>query len=184
VVSTYQAISGAGGRALAELGDQTRAAAAGRPLVAEALPYPAFGSLLFHDVTDPDGATKEEGKMVRETRRILGLPNLAVAATCVRVPVAVGHAEAVWVELERPLSVEGARALLSAAPGIEIMDDPAHRVYPRPDQSAGRDPVFVGRLRADPSVPNGLAMWVVADNLRKGAALNAVQVAELVAAQG
>src|SRR5439155_3052913 len=130
------------------------------------------------DVPTDAGYFKEEWKMIHETRKIMHLPELRVSATCVRVPVAVGHAEAIHAEFERPMSPTEARALLAEAPGVEVIDNPADGLYPLPIESAGRDEVFVGRLRRDASHPNGLAMWVVSDNVRKGAALNAVQIAE------
>ncbi|MEK6608170.1 MAG: aspartate-semialdehyde dehydrogenase [Myxococcota bacterium] len=184
VVSTYQAVSGAGARALAELDRQTRDDADGRIPTADVLPFPIHGNLLFHDVKDPSGYTEEELKIVHETRKILGDAALRITATCVRVPVRVAHSEAAWVELERPMTVAQARALLARSPGIEVVDEPAARRYPLPRELAGTDAVFVGRVREDASVPGGLAMWIVADNLRKGAALNAVQIAERLVVRG
>jgi aspartate-semialdehyde dehydrogenase len=183
VVSTYQAVSGAGSRALSEWEDQMRDWAAGRPIAARALPFPILSNVLFHDI--PAGAdTEEETKIVRETRRILGLDDLRITATCVRVPVAVGHSEAVNVELDRPLSAAAARAALAAFPGVHVIDDPGERRYPLPRDVAGLDAVYVGRIREDASAPHALNLWVVADNLRKGAALNAVQVARLLVEAG
>jgi aspartate-semialdehyde dehydrogenase len=179
VVSTYQAISGAGARATAELFEQARAHGDNETPVARVLPYPIFSNLLFHDVVDGDD-TEEEQKVVRETRRILGEPELRITATCVRVPVAVAHSEAVNVELSRPLSAAEAREVLAAAPGIKVVDRPRDRRYPLPRDVAGTDDVHVGRIRTDASAPGALNLWVVADNLRKGAALNAVQIARLV----
>ena len=140
----------------------------------------AFNVIPHIDAFMEDGSTKEEWKMVVETRKILD-PDIAVQATCVRVPVFIGHAEAVNVEFERPISVEQARAALKAAPGVSLIDHRVDEGYVTPQECAGEDPVFVSRLRRDPTVKYGLGMWVVADNLRKGAALNAVQIAEILA---
>lgn len=179
VVSTYQSASGAGQKGIDELMGQTRAVLAGADPVAVVHARPlAFNCVPQIDVFRDDGSTGEEWKMVYETRRILGLPSLGVLPTCVRVPVIRGHSEAVSVELERPLSPEAARDLLAAAPGVTVVDGGGR--YPTPLDCAGEDPCFVGRLRSDPSVEHGLAFWIVADNLRKGAALNAVQIAERV----
>jgi aspartate-semialdehyde dehydrogenase len=183
VVSTYQAISGAGARAAAELEDQAREFSAGRPPAARVLPFPIFGNLVFHDAKD--GAhTEEEVKLVRETRRILGLAELRISATCVRVPVEVAHSESVNVELGRALTAAQARELLARSPGIQVLDEPAARRYPLPRDVAGTDPVWVGRIREDPSAPHALNLWIVADNLRKGAALNAVQIARWLLDRG
>jgi aspartate-semialdehyde dehydrogenase len=130
------------------------------------------------------GLYSEELKMVEETRKIFHAPDLAISATCVRVPVAVGHSEAVHVELEHPMDAEEARQILRDAEGVVVVDDPSSHGYPTPLELAGEDPVYVGRVRKDPSHPSGLALWIVGDNLRKGAALNAVQVFELVALNG
>lgn len=184
VISTYQAISGAGWRALAELDQQTRDSAEGRPLRAEVLPSPILGNLLFHDVKEDSGYTEEELKIIRETQKILAIPQLPISATCVRVPVQIGHCEAVWIETERKLTPAQTRDLLSHSPGVVVQDQPAQREYPLPRMVAGTDPVYVGRIREDLSRENGLVMWIVADNLRKGAALNAVQIAEALAERG
>jgi aspartate-semialdehyde dehydrogenase len=128
-----------------------------------------------------DGYTKEERKMVDETKKIMGDDSIAVSATCVRVPVQNSHSESVNLQFARPLSVERARELLASAPGVKLMDDPANKVYPMPILASGQDDTYVGRIRIDPTVPNAMNLWVVADNLRKGAALNAVQIAELLA---
>ena len=183
VVSSYQAASGAGRAAMDELRDQTVALLNFRePRVEQFQRRLAFDVIPEIDVFLPEGDTREERKMVDETRKIMSLPNLAVSATCVRVPVFVGHCLAVNVEFERALTAEAARALLAAAEGVEIDDDP--NAYATTADVAGRDETFVGRVRADPSVPHGLNLWVAADNLRKGAATNAVQIAEeLVARQ-
>jgi len=179
VVSTYQAASGAGQAAMDELYAQTGDFLAGRPLVPSAFAHRiAFNCIPQIDVFLDDDATKEEWKMVVETRKIMHLPDLAVAATCVRVPVLRCHSESVAVEFEGPVSVDQARRALAEAPGVKVMDDPASKTYPMPAMLEGTDDTFVGRIRADESVGSGIQMWVVADQLRKGAALNAVQIAE------
>src|SRR5579872_5944730 len=180
VVATYQSVSGAGKDAMDELFRQTRAVFVNDPITKEVFTKQiAFNCIPHIDVFMEDGATKEEWKMVVETRKILDR-DIAVHATCVRVPVFIGHAEAVNVEFERPISVEQARAALKAAPGISVVDHRADEGYVTPQESAGEDAVFVSRIRRDPTVPHGLGLWVVADNLRKGAALNAVQIAEIL----
>lgn len=184
VVSTYQAASGAGAPAMAELYDQTRAFLDGTPedeLTVSAFQHRiAFNCIPHIDVPMDDGSTKEEWKMVAETKKIMGDDALAVAATCVRVPVLRCHGEAINVEFEGDVSVEAARAALAAAPGVQLMDDLVACEYPMPGILAGTDGVFVGRLRRDDSVEHGLAFWDVADQIRKGAALNAVQIAQLL----
>lgn len=181
VVSTYQAASGAGQQAMQELRDGTAAALRGEPFAPRAMPQPiAFNVFPQVDVFQPDGYTKEEDKLLFETRKILGLPDLPVDATCVRVPVERCHSESVAVQFERPLAVAAARELLAAAPGVELCDDPAARRYPMPILMAGRDPVAVGRLRLGRVLAPGLTFWLVGDQLRKGASLNAVQIAELL----
>ncbi len=179
VASTYQAASGAGAAAMAELYDQTGDFLEGRPLVAEQFAHRiAFNCIPQIDVFLDDGSTKEEWKMVVETRKIMHAPEMRIHATCVRVPVLRCHSEAINVEFAGPVSLETAREALASAPGITLLDDPGARTYPMPALLEGTDDTFVGRLRVDPSVPHGLSMWVVADQLRKGAALNAVQIAE------
>lgn len=181
VVATYQAASGAGQAAMDELYEQSADFLAGRQTRAEHFAHRiAFNCIPHIDVFLEDGSTKEEWKMVVETRKIMHLPGVAVSATCVRVPVLRCHSEAVNVEFETPVSVEAARAALEAAPGVTVLDDPAEKLYPMPAMLEGTDDTYVGRLRRDEGVENGLAMWVVADQLRKGAALNAVQIAELL----
>ncbi len=181
VVSTYQAVSGAGQSAVDELRDQVEALGREERLEASYMPHPiAFNCLPQIDVFLEEGDTKEERKMVEETRKIFGQPDLPISATCVRVPVYNSHSESVNVELGRPVSPDEARGLLSGAPGIEVVDDPAALAYPMAINASGRDPVYVGRIRRDPSAENALNMWVVADNLRKGAALNAVQIGEVL----
>lgn len=185
IVDTYQAASGAGWRAVDELRAQIAAEQRGEPMQHAVQPHelhlnviPQIGGY------KGDGLYSEEKKMIDETRKIFAEPNLRVSATCVRVPVEVGHSEAIHVELERPMSPDEAREILSAAPGIELADQPRSSEYPMPMNVAGKDPVYVGRIREDPSHPRGLALWVVGDNLRKGAALNAIQVFELLAQRG
>jgi aspartate-semialdehyde dehydrogenase len=181
IVDTYQSVSGAGGAGVDELNEQTAELLAGRPATVRVQPHQiAFNVLPHIDVLTDGGYYKEEWKMIHETRKIMHLPELPISATCVRVPVAVGHSEAVHAEFERPMSPAEARALLAEAPGVCVIDNPSEAVYPQPIDAAGRDEVFVGRIRLDASHPNSLAMWIVSDNLRKGAALNAVQIAERV----
>jgi aspartate-semialdehyde dehydrogenase len=151
----------------------------GKPAAPKVYPYQiAFNVLPEIDVFLENGYTKEEWKMVEETHKIMHAPDIAVSATCVRVPVTIGHSEAIQVEFAHPMAPAEARGILSKAPGVTVVDDPSRRVYPYPVMAAGRDDVFVGRIRKDASHPNGLVLWVVSDNIRKGAALNAVQIAE------
>ncbi len=179
-VATYQSASGAGKAAMDELFEQTRAIYAGETPRPEAFTKRiAFNVIPHIDVFMEDGSTREEWKMAAETRKILD-PDVAVHATCVRVPVFVGHGEAVSVEFEAPLGEDEARAALDGAPGVVVVDHRADEGYVTPEECAGEDAVYVSRIRVDPTVPNGLSMWVVSDNLRKGAALNAVQIAELL----
>ncbi len=181
VVSTYQSVSGTGKDAVEELESQTREALQGKEKVARVYPHPiAFNCLPHIDVFVGDGYTREEMKMVGETRKIMGLPDLPVSATAVREPVFVGHSEAVNVEFEEAIEPQEARRILSAAPGVEVVDDPENNLYPLALDAAGKDPCYVGRIRADLSCPRALNLWIVSDNLRKGAALNAVQIAELI----
>jgi aspartate-semialdehyde dehydrogenase len=175
VVSTYQSVTGAGQRGLAQLEDEVAQRTGGEQKFPHRI---AFNVLPQVDVFFEDGSTREEHKMVNETKKILGDPTVNVSATCVRVPVYSGHSEAVNVEFEKPFDLEDVRKALRATPGVIVRDDPAHSSYPMPIDAWERDEVFVGRLRRDTSIPNGLNMWVVADNLRKGAATNAVQIAE------
>ncbi len=178
-VATYQSVSGTGSAAIEELRVQSRVILDGGKATPEVYPYQiAFNLLPEIDVFLDNGYTKEEWKMVEETRKIMHAPDIAISATCVRVPVYVGHSEVVQAEFTRPMSVEEARHLLAQSPGVEVMDDPRTRLYPYPALAAGRDEVFVGRIRRDASHPNGLVLWIVSDNIRKGAALNAVQIAE------
>jgi aspartate-semialdehyde dehydrogenase len=185
VVSTYQAVSGTGSEAISELIRQSDEILEGMAPQIEVYPYQiAFNCLPHIDTFLDDGSTKEEQKMVDETKKIMGDDTIALTATCVRVPVENGHSEAVNVEFASALSPERARELLAAAPGVEVVDDPAALLYPMPVTASGTDPVYVGRIRRDPTVAHGLNLWVVADNLRKGAALNAVQIAELLVSEG
>ncbi|HHT42518.1 MAG TPA: aspartate-semialdehyde dehydrogenase [Firmicutes bacterium] len=187
VVSTYQAVSGAGGRGMDELRRQTEDYVAGRELEASILPvagapkhYPiAFNVIPQIDEFDQDDYTKEEWKMVRETQKLFKDPDFKVSATTIRIPVMRCHSESINVETVSPLSPEECRELLQQAPGVEVVDDPAEQQYPMPLFCTGRDPVYVGRIRRDLTVENGLNLWVVGDQVRKGAALNAVQIAEL-----
>lgn len=184
VVTTYESVSGAGKEAMDELWTQTRGVFVNEPGVPEQFTKPiAFNVIPHIDRFMDDGATKEEWKMAVETRKILD-PDIQVIATCVRVPVMIGHAEAVHVEFDSPVTERQAREALREAPGITVLDTRDDGGYATPLEIAGEDAVFVSRLRRDPTVPNGLAFWCVADNLRKGAALNAVQIAEEVHRNG
>ena len=183
VVDTYQSVSGTGAAALAELESQIRAHVNGEAKTASVYPHPiAFNALPEIDVFLPNGYTREEWKIVTENRKILGLPDLRISCTAVRIPVFVSHSEAVHVETGGPISPERARQLFAAVPGVVVQDDPATHRYPLATEAAGRDEIFVGRIRRDISVADdrGLAFWVVSDNLRKGAATNAVELAELL----
>jgi aspartate-semialdehyde dehydrogenase len=181
VAATYQSVSGTGLAAIEELAVQSRDVLGDEPVVSEVYPTQiAFNCIPHIDDFDDDGNTREERKMIDETRKILGMPGLGVAVTCVRVPVFRSHAVALNVETEDPISPEAAREVLAAFPGIRVLDDTQSGGYPTQIDAEGGDDVWVGRVRADDSVDNGLWMWVVADNLRKGAALNAVQIAELL----
>jgi len=179
VVTTLQSVSGTGKEAMDELMIETQDLLSFKEATPKVYPYQiAFNCLPQIDEFLPSGYTKEEMKMLHETRKIMGDRTIQVTATTVRVPVYVGHSEAVNIETEHKLSANEARAILSEAPGVLVFDDPAHKVYPMPLDVAGKDEVYVGRIREDESIANGLNLWVVADNLRKGAALNAVQIAE------
>jgi aspartate-semialdehyde dehydrogenase len=181
VVSTYQAVSGTGHKAVEELVDQVRALFNSQEVVKKVYPYRiAFNVLPHIDVFLENGYTKEEMKMVNETRKIIGDDSIALTATTVRVPVFYGHSEAVNIETERKLTVAEARSLLAKSPGVKVVDDPTRNQYPMPIDAAGQDLTLVGRIREDFSIENGLNLWVVADNIRKGAATNAVQIAEIL----
>ena len=178
VVSTYQSVSGAGRAGMDELFNQTRQVYVNDPIQPDIFTKRISFNVIPHiDKFMDDGSTKEEWKMVVETKKILD-PNISVIATCVRVPVFIGHAEAVHLEFENPIDEDMAHEVLSAAPGVVVVDHRADEGYVTPEESATEDDVYVSRIRTDPTVENGLAMWVVSDNLRKGAALNTVQIAE------
>lgn len=179
VVTTFQSVSGTGAAAMDELVDQTKALMTFQDVKVQVYPYQIAFNLLPHIGSFGEGGDcSEEVKIVRETRKILDAPKLRVTATTVRVPVLRCHSEAINVELERPLKPNDARAALAAMPGVIVYDDPTKKLYPMPFEVSGKDDVYVGRIREDDSVTNGLNLWVVSDNLRKGAALNAVQIAE------
>ena len=179
VVSTYQSVSGTGAAAVEELIVQSKQVLEGQAIIPHVYPHQiAFNALPEIDVFLDDGYTKEEQKMVEETKKIMHAGEIAISATCVRVPVYTAHSEAVWVEFSSPMMPDDAERIFAGAPGVKILDDNAISLYPHPWMAAGTDEVFVGRIRRDTSHPNGLVMWIVADNLRKGAALNAVQIAE------
>ena len=179
-VATYQAVSGAGAGGVRELAGQTARLLNGKPIEAEVMPVQiAFNAVPQIDVFQDNGYTFEEMKMVRETRKLLEDDAIQVNPTCVRIPVFYGHSEAVYIETREPLAPEQARLLLRNAPGVQLRDDPVPGGYPTAvGEAAGKDPVYVGRIRQDLSRPNGLNLWVVSDNVRKGAALNSVQIAE------
>ncbi len=181
IVTTFQSVSGTGKEAMEELAEQSRKLLGVGEAESKVYPHQiAFNCLPHIDDFLPNGYSKEEMKMVNETQKIFGDSSIQVTATTVRVPVFVCHAESINIETERKLNANEARALLSAAAGIQVYDDPRHNVYPLPIDVVGTDAVYVGRVREDESIPNGLNLWVVADNLRKGAALNAVQIAEVL----
>ncbi len=182
--ATYQAASGAGAAAMAELEQQIRQIAAGETVTVEKFQYQLALNLIPHvDVFTENGYTKEEMKMYNETRKIMHA-DIHVSSTCVRVPVLRNHSEAIWVETEDELNLLAVREALAAAPGVTVKDDPAHQVYPMPLESASEDDVFVGRLRKDLTNPKGIAFWCVGDQIKKGAALNAVQIAEYMVENG
>jgi aspartate-semialdehyde dehydrogenase len=186
VVSTYQASSGKGAKGLFDLDNQLAALGKGQKMpVPTAHAAQLAGNVLPHDwKAGDDGYTEEEWKMVRETHKIMGDDTIQVSPTTARVPVRIGHSEAINLEFERPITVEQAREALRRAPGIVLVDDLAKGEVPMPLHCEGRDEVFVGRIRRDPTIRNGLNLWVVADNLRKGAATNAVQIAEVLVQRG
>lgn len=179
VVDTFQSVTGTGSAALEEMKTQSSEVLKGRRANAKEYPHQiAFNVLPHIEPFQENGYTNEEMKMLHETRKILHDPEVMVSATCVRVPVAVSHSEAIHIEFDKPVDPKTVRAILSDQPGIRIVDDPFSNVYPMPIEAAGSDEVLVGRIRRDISNPNGIALWVVCDNLRKGAALNAIQIAE------
>jgi aspartate-semialdehyde dehydrogenase len=186
IADTYQSVSGTGTAAIGELDTQTRAWAMGKPdAIPHIYPHPIAFNLLPHvDAFMDSGYTKEEWKMMAETRKIMHEPELPLSATCVRVPVFYSHSLAVHAEFERPITADEARDALRQAPGVVVQDDPAVDLYPTPRAATGKDAVFVGRIREDMSNPRGLAMWICCDNIRKGAALNAIQIAEELIARG
>jgi aspartate-semialdehyde dehydrogenase len=181
-VSTYQAASGGGRDLVAELRDQERADAAGETPAHRVYPHVLHGNVVPGGWTMHGDDTDEEVKVIAETRRVLGIPDLPVSVTTVRVPVATGHSAAVWAEFDTPVRPEAARELLAAAAGVRVVDDPAGQAYPTPRDAAGQDQVLVGRIRADVGRPGAIALFLSVDNLRKGAATNAVQVGELLVA--
>jgi aspartate-semialdehyde dehydrogenase len=179
IVDSYQAVSGTGAAALEELSEQARAVLEGRSVVPHVYPHQiAFNILPEIDLFLDNGYSKEEWKVVEESRKIMHAENIAISATCVRVPIFIGHSEAIHIEFSEPMSPDTARRILAEAPGVRVLDDPNISLYPQPWSVAGSDEVFVGRIRRDASNDRGLVIWVVADNLRKGAALNAIQIAE------
>jgi aspartate-semialdehyde dehydrogenase len=181
VVSTYQAVSGAGREAMDELSNQVLAIYGRKEIEKKVFPYQiAFNCIPQIDVFLDNGYTKEEMKMVNETRKIMGDDSIKITATTVRVPVFNSHSETVNIETENKITAKEVKKLLSKAPGVKVVDDTKNKLYPMPLDASERDEVFVGRIREDESIPNGINMWIVSDNLRKGAALNAVQIAELL----
>jgi aspartate-semialdehyde dehydrogenase len=185
VVTTFQSVSGTGKAAVDELTLQSRQILEGQATIPHVYPHQiAFNVLPEIDVFLDNAYTKEEWKLVEETRKIMHADDMAISATCVRVPVFIGHSEAINIEFSKPISPDDARRILAQAPGVKLLDDPAISLYPQPWSASGTDEVFVGRIRRDASHDNGIVMWVVADNLRKGAALNAVQIAEEVVKMG
>ncbi len=181
VVSTYQAVSGAGSEAMEELREQSTAILNNSQIYPKAFPYQISFNVIPHiDVFLEGGYTKEEIKMVNETKKIMGDDSIKVTATTVRVPVFTGHSESVNIETEKKLTAEQARKILASAPGVTVVDDVNNLIYPMPKDCVGLDDVFVGRIREDDTIENGLNLWIVSDNLRKGAATNAVQIASLL----
>jgi len=181
VAATYQSASGAGARAMEEVKAQAQAILQGQPPVVEAFPYPlAFNLFPHNSKLNEQGYCEEEMKMVNETRKIFGVPALRVTATCVRVPVLRAHSEAINLEFDQPFNPDYARELLSRAPGVKLVEDWQANYFPMPIDASGQDDVLVGRIRQDLSHPNGLELWLCGDQIRKGAALNAVQIAELL----
>lgn len=187
ILASYQAVSGKGQKGIDEFNTQVKAVAAGKAPVAEAFPHPiAFNCLPHIDTFRPDGFTGEEHKVMEETRKIMGDQTIRVVATCVRVPVVNCHSESVTIQTEKAVTPDQAREVLSTMPGVKVVDDPANNAYPLAMDVSGKDDVYVGRIRKDPSLldgEHGLTFWVVGDNLRKGAALNAVQIGETVIAK-
>jgi aspartate-semialdehyde dehydrogenase len=179
VAATYQAVSGTGSAAVEELTEQSKQVLEGQNTVPHVYPHQiAFNILPEIDVFLDNDYTKEEWKMVEETRKIMHAPDIAISAVCARVPVFIGHSEAIHIEFSQPMAPDDAKRTLAQAPGVKVLDDPAISLYPQPWSAVGTDEVFVGRIHRDASHPNGLVMWVVSDNIRKGAALNTIQIAE------
>ena len=179
VVDTFQAVSGTGAAAINEMHTQSDAILNNKDITIKEYPHQiAFNVLPHIEPFQENGYTREEMKMVNETRKILHDPDIMVSATCVRVPVSISHSEAMHIEFDRPISPEKVRELINNSPGMKVMDDPNSDIYPMPINATGIDDVLVGRIRTDVSNPNGIALWAVCDNLRKGAALNAIQIAE------
>jgi aspartate-semialdehyde dehydrogenase len=185
IVDTYQSTSGAGARAVDEMWTQSRGVLEGETVEPSEFSHQiAFNAIPHIDVFEEDGSTKEELKMVHETHKIMHAPEVAISATCVRIPVAYAHSEAVHVEFRDPIAPTEARHILESAPGVVVTDDPSTASYPLAIYAQGSDDVYVGRIRKDTAFENGLSLWVVSDNIRKGAATNAVQIVELLASQG
>ncbi len=182
IAATYQAVSGTGSQAVKELERQVKEWVDGRPISKEVYPHQIAFNLFPHigSVKDASGETTEEAKMRRETHKILGDSSIKVVSTCVRVPVFNGHSESLFAEFEKPISPAQAKDILSRAPGVKVLDDVSNSVYPTPLQASGEYDVLVGRIRADDTIPNGLALFVAGDNIWKGAALNAIQIAEVL----
>ncbi|MDX1978554.1 MAG: aspartate-semialdehyde dehydrogenase [Pseudanabaenaceae cyanobacterium bins.68] len=181
VASTYQSASGAGARAMAELQTQAQAHLSGQPVVAEVFPYPlAFNLFLHNSPMQPNGYCQEELKMVQETRKIFSMPDLAITATCVRVPVLRAHSEAINLEFTAPVSLDQVNQSLAKAPGVKLLQDFTQNRFPMPIDVSGKDDVLVGRIRQDLSHPCAIDLWLCGDQIRKGAALNAIQIAELL----
>ena len=185
IVTSFQAVSGTGSAAVEELTTQSKQLLDGQDVAPHVYPHQiAFNVLPEIDVFLDNDYTKEEWKMIEETRKIMHAKDISISATCVRVPVFIGHSESINIEFSQPMSPDEARRILTQAPGVKLLDDPTISLYPQPWSAAGTDEVFVGRIRRDTSHPNGLVIWVVADNLRKGAALNTVQIAEEMIKRG
>jgi len=181
VVTTFQSVSGAGQKKIIELWEQSKVFLAKKKVTPVEFPHPiAFNLIPQIDVFLDNAYTKEEVKMVNETRKIMGDPSIQVNATCVRVPVFYAHSESINIETEKPISPDEIRKLLSKQEGVTVVDDPENKSYPMPIFAEGKDEIFVGRIRKDESIKNGISMWVVSDNIRKGAALNAIQIAEKI----
>jgi aspartate-semialdehyde dehydrogenase len=185
IVDSYQSASGIGSSAMEELIEQTKLALEGREIVPHLFPHQiAFNVLPETDLFLDNAYTKDEWRLVEETQKIMHAPEIAISATCVSVPVPIGHCEAIHIEFTKPMSPQEARQILAEAPGVRVQDDPGISLYPHPWAAAGTDDVFVGRIRKDVSHEHGLAMWVVSDNIRKGAALNTIQIAETMIERG